>query len=96
MTALAALAEQPVLRAIAGALGIAGSIASGFFFVLVPALTVPKPDMYLFFVAWLVPVGLSIRWWRSHPWRALLVPIVATGLAIAALWAGGTFLGWAP
>ena len=81
---------------IAGALGIAGQVAAAYFFLLFPALTVPSPENYLFFVAWAVLLGLAIAWWRHHPWRSLLVPIVSVPTVAVVLEAGERFLGWAP
>lgn len=90
------IADHPLARGIAGALGVLGSIADGLYFVLYPMLTVPTPANYAFYLAWLVPLGLSVRWWRSHPWRALAVPIVAAVLVNLALRAGEAIFGWAP
>jgi hypothetical protein len=90
------IADHPLARGIAGVLGIVGSIADGLYFVLYPMLVVPSPANYGFYVAWLVPLGLSVRWWRSHPWRALAVPIVAALLVNLARIAGEQLFGWAP
>jgi len=80
----------------AATLGVAGSVALAYVYVLIPLLTVPTPASYAFYVAWLVLVGVSIAWWRRHPWRSFSVPIVGLFSAIAALWFGGEYLGWAP
>ena len=73
-----------------------GASRSGYFFVLIPLLTVPSPANYLFYLAWLVPIGLSLLWWRSHPWRGLAVAAIATVLVIAAISVGSAIFGWAP
>lgn len=84
------------LAHVAGAAGIAGQFAGAYFFLLYPALSVPSPENYLFFVAWFVLVGLAIAWWRKHPWRSMVVPIVSVPVVILVLEIGMRFLGWAP
>ena len=80
----------------AGAAGIAGQVAAALPFLLVPMLTVPSPEMYLFFLAWAVLIGLAIAWWRYHPWRSFLVPIVSVPAVLLVLELGERFLGWGP
>ena len=84
------------LARVAGAAGIAGQVAAAYWFLLFPLLTVPSPEHYLFFVAWFVLVVLAIVWWRHHPWRSFLVPIVSVPAVILVLELGTRFLGWAP
>jgi hypothetical protein len=84
------------LAHVAGAAGIVGQFAGAYFFLLCPALSVPSPENYLFFVAWFVLVGLAIAWWRNHPWRSMVVPIVSVPVVILVLEIGMRFLGWAP
>jgi hypothetical protein len=81
---------------VAGALGIAGQLAGAYFFLLLPGLTVPSPENYVFFVAWAVLFGLAIVWWRDHPWRSFLVPIVSIPVVVLVLGLGTRFAGWAP
>ena len=87
--------DRPLAH-LAGALGIAGQLASAFWYLLYPLLVVPSPASYLFFAAWFVLVGLTVAWWRHHPIRSFFVPIVSVPAAVLALWIGTTFLGWAP
>ena len=84
------------LSHVAGAAGIVVQVASAYYFLLFPALTVPSPVNYLFFIAWFVLVGLAIAWWRDHPWRSFLLPIVSLPAVIAVLEFGTRVLGWAP
>ena len=84
------------LAHVAGAAGIVGQLAASYFFLLFPALSVPSPENYLFFIAWAVLVGVAIAWWRDHPWRSFLVPIVSVPIAVLLLEFGTRFLGWAP
>jgi hypothetical protein len=84
------------LEYLAGAAGVLGQLASVYLFILYPLLVVPSPASYVFFVAWFVLVGLAIAWWRHHPMRSFLVPVVSVPVALLVLWIGTTFLGWAP
>jgi hypothetical protein len=81
---------------IAGVAGIVGQLLAAYVFLLYPALSVPSPANYAFFVAWFVLVVLAVAWWRSHPWRSFLVPIASVPVAVLLLAAGTRFLGWAP
>jgi hypothetical protein len=89
------LLRNETARRVAATLGVVGSIALGYQYILVPLLTVPSPAKYGFYAAWLVLVGLSIAWWRRHPWRSFGTPIVGFIAAAAVLWFGGEYLGWA-
>ena len=91
-----AIANNRTISHAAGAAGIAVQVASAYFFLLFPALTVPTPVNYVFFVAWFLFVGLALAWWRRHPWRSLLVPVVTVPIVIVVLDIGTRFLGWAP
>lgn len=83
-----------IVRRVVATFGVLGSVALAFFYVLVPALTVPSPAMYGFYVAWAVLVVLSLRWWSGHPWRAFAVPVIGLPVVLAVLWLGGEYLGW--
>ncbi|HEY8238906.1 MAG TPA: hypothetical protein VIF63_05675 [Candidatus Limnocylindrales bacterium] len=89
------LANETVRR-IAATLGVLGSLALAYLYILYPLLTVPGLARYGFYGAWIVLVVLSLMWWRRHPWRALAVPVVGLVAVLAALWFGGEYLGWAP
>ena len=86
----------PMVARLAGTAGILGQLAAAFVFVLIPGLAVPSPANYVFFAAWFVLVGLTIAWWRHHPWRSFLVPIVSVPVALVVLEIGSRALGWAP
>ena len=75
-------------------LGIVGQVLSAFSFILVPALTVPPPATYIFPVAWFILLGLAIAWWRDHPWRSFLIPILAMPVVTIIYGVGARFLGW--
>jgi hypothetical protein len=90
------ISQNRTLAQVAGAAGIVAQLAAAYFFVLYPALVVPPPATYLFVVAWLTLVVLAIAWWRHHPWRSFLVPVVAVPIVWLLLQIGVRFLGWAP
>jgi hypothetical protein len=88
--------RSSTLARVAGAAGIGGQVAAAYVFLLLPGLTVPSPENYLFFGAWTILLGLAIAWWRHHPWRSFLVPIVSVPPAWLLLEIGRRFLGWVP
>lgn len=90
------IVENRTLARAAGAAGIIGQLAASYWFVLFPALVVPSPANYLIVASWFVLMGLAIAWWRHHPWRSFLVPIVSVPIVLLVLWAGTRYLGWAP
>jgi hypothetical protein len=90
------IVENERASRIAGTLGVLGQVASAYWFVLYPLLTVPAPESYLFFGSWTVLVGAAIAWWRHHPWRSFMVPIVAVPIAVVVLEVGRRSLGWLP
>ena len=93
---MATVIGNRTLAHIAGAVGITGQVAAAFIFVLLPALTVPSPENYLFFLAWVVLLGLAIAWWRQHPWRSFLIPIVSVPPVLLLLEIGKRFWNWVP
>lgn len=84
------------LAHLAGAIGIAGQLASAYWYLLYPLLIVPTPASYAFFVAWPTLVVVTIIWWRKHPIRSFFVPIVSVPIAVVTLEIGMTSFGWAP
>ena len=92
----ARLSGNSTLAHVAGAAGIGGQIAAAYWFLLLPGLVVPSPENYLFFSAWAVLLVAAIAWWRHHPWRSFLVPIVSVPAVVLVLDLGERFLGWAP
>jgi hypothetical protein len=69
----------------AGAVGIAAQLASAYIFILAAAMTVPTPDMDAFVAVWLILVALAVAWWRHHPWRSFLVPVIAIPAVVIVL-----------
>ena len=79
---------------VAGAAGIAGQIAAAIPYIVLPGLMLLPPETYIFFLAWAVLLGLAIAWWRHHPWRSFLVPIVSVPAVLLVIRLGERFLGW--
>lgn len=90
------IVRNRTLARVAGTAGIIGQLAAAYWFVLFPALVVPSPANYLIVASWFVLVGLAIAWWRHHPWRSFLVPIVSVPVVLLVLEFGTRVLGWAP
>jgi hypothetical protein len=90
------IVENRTLAHVAGAAGILGQLAASYFFLLFPMLVVPTPTSYVIVASWFVLMGLAIAWWRHHPWRSFLVPIVSVPVVMVVLELGVRFLGWAP
>ena len=89
------IVRNRTLARAAGTAGILGQLAAAYFFVLVPALAVPSPANYLIVAAWFVLLALAIAWWRHHPWRSFLVPVVSVPVVLLVLEFGTRILGWA-
>ncbi len=84
------------LTRVAGTIGVAGQIASAYWYLLYPLLVVPSPANYAFFVSWFVLVGVAVAWWPRHPVRSFFVPVISVPLVILVLQIGTALLGWAP
>ena len=93
---MSAMTEHRLVDRIVATIGVIGSIALAYVYVLIPMLTVPSPFVYGFVVAWVVLVVASLAWWRRHPWRAFFVPLVGLVLGFGAIQLGTSLLGWAP
>lgn len=89
----AVLGNRTVQR-VAATLGVIGSLALAFFYVLLPMLVVPYPVVYGFWIAWGALVILALAWWARHPWRSFAVPIVGLMLGIGAIELGSRLFGW--
>lgn len=63
-------------------------------YVGLAVLVVPGPLFFAFWAIWLVGLALVIVLALRRSKAALLVPVVWTGIYLAAIWAGTEFLGW--
>jgi hypothetical protein len=81
--------------AVAGLVAIAGTVLTGFFYLLLPILVVPLAWYWAFAVAWFGFLMLTIVVAIRSPIRALIVPPIALVVVVAWLTIGQTYLGWA-
>ena len=81
---------------IVATLGVLGTLALAYVYVLIPMLVVPAPFVYAYVAVWVVLVVASIAWWRRHPWRAFAIPFVGLVVGLVTIELGKSFLGWAP
>lgn len=79
---------------IAGVLGLVGHLLAVLLYVILPGLEVPKPELYAFWGAWLVVLGATVWWLRSHPWRSALLPLIGAVLVSVVRILGEQYLGW--
>ena len=49
-----------------------------------------------FIAVWAALVVLGVVWIRRHPWRVLLLPVIAAVVLFGGLRAGAALLGWTP
>ena len=93
---MSAMTESRLGDRIVATVGVVGTIALAYVYILIPMLTVPSPYMYVFVVVWVLMVVASLAWWRRHPWRSFAIPFVGLPLGLLALQLGTSVLGWAP
>jgi hypothetical protein len=93
---MSATTEHGLADRIVATIGVIGTIALAYVYVLMPMLVVPSPFVYGFVAAWLVMVVASLAWWRRHPWRTFAIPFVGLVAGLAAIQLGTSLLGWAP
>jgi hypothetical protein len=93
---MSAMAEPRLRERVAATVGVIGTVALAYVYVLMPMLVVPAPFTYAYVAAWFVMVGLSVAWWRRHPWRAFAIPFIGLIAGLVTIQLGSTFLGWAP
>lgn len=83
--------------------GAAGYVAAGlgmvlllgaFPFFLSAGLVAPVWAVVVLDACWLALFALGLWWFRVHPYRVLVLPLVAAALWLTAMAAGETVLGW--
>jgi len=63
-------------------------------FYMASGLMAPAWAIVVLLLVWLTLFVLAVRWFRSHPLRVLLLPVVAMAVWFAAMYAGELLLGW--
>jgi hypothetical protein len=94
-TAGEAQARPSTISYVLGGLALAGLLAMSIWF-FATGLMVPLWAVIGFIAVWVGLVVLGVVWIRRHPWRVLLLPVVAAVILFGGLRAGATLLGWTP
>jgi hypothetical protein len=94
-TAGESLARPSTISYVLGGLALAGLLAMSIWF-FATGLMAPLWAVIGFIAVWVVLVVLGVVWIRRHPWRVLLLPVVAAVILFGGLRAGATLLGWTP
>jgi hypothetical protein len=78
-----------------GGLALAALLAMSIWFIAT-GLMAPLWAVIGFVVIWVILVVLGFVWIWRHPWRVVLLPVIAAGILFGGLRAGATLLGWTP
>jgi hypothetical protein len=84
-----------IIGYVLGGLALAALLAMSIWF-LATGLMAPLWAVIAFLTIWLILVVLGCVWIRRHPWRVLLLPVIAAAVLFGGLRAGATLLGWTP
>jgi hypothetical protein len=63
-------------------------------YVLFPMLVAPPLAVKAFAAAWVVVLGLTLLWYRHHPWRTAVLPIAGAVVVGIIRILGEQHLGW--
>jgi ABC-type Fe3+-siderophore transport system permease subunit len=88
-------ARPSIIGYVLGGLALAGLLAMSILF-FATGLLAPLWAIIGFIAVWVVLVVLGILWIRRHPWRVILLPVIAAIILFGGLRAGTTLLGWTP
>jgi hypothetical protein len=78
---------------IAAGLALAALAVIGVFYVSA-GLVAPLWAVIGLVIIWVVLVGLGLFWFRRHPLRVLILPVVAVVVWFAVITLGEQLLGW--
>ena len=97
---MATTAEEPQTRPstisyLLGGLALAALLANSIWF-FATGLMAPLWAVIGFIAVWAVLVVLGVVWIRRHPWRVLVLPVIAAVILFGGLRAGAALLGWTP
>lgn len=81
---------------VAGLVAIAGTVLTGFFYLLLPILVLEHDFgwYWMFAAAWFGFLVLTIMIAIRSPIRALIVPVIALFVVVAVLTVGQLYFGW--
>jgi hypothetical protein len=94
-TAGAAPSRPSIIGYVVGGLALATLLAMSIWFIAA-GLMAPLWAVIGFLAIWLVLVVLACVWIRRHPWRVVLLPMIAAVILFGGLRAGAALLGWTP
>jgi hypothetical protein len=84
-----------IIGYVLGGLALAALLAMSIWFIAT-GLMAPLWAVIGFVVIWVILVVLGFVWIWRHPWRVVLLPVIAAGILFGGLRAGATLLGWTP
>jgi hypothetical protein len=84
-----------IIGYVLGGIALAGLLAMSILF-LATGLMAPLWAIVGFMAVWAILFVLGCLWIRRHPWRVLLLPVIAAVILFGGLRAGTTLLGWTP
>ena len=91
-----AQSKPSIIGYLLGGLALAGLLAMSILF-LATGLMAPLWALIGFIAVWATLFLLGCIWMvRRHPWRVVLLPIVAAVILFGGLRVGTTLLGWTP
>jgi hypothetical protein len=94
-TAGEAQARPSTISYVLGGLALAGLLAMSIWF-FATGLMAPLWAVIGFIAVWAALVVLGVVWIRRHPWRVLVLPVIAAVILFGGLRAGAALLGWTP
>ena len=94
-TAGEAPSRPSLIGYVLGGIALAALLGMSIWF-LATGLMAPLWAVIAFMAIWLILVVLACVWIRRHPWRVLILPVIAAGILFGGLRAGAALLGWTP
>ena len=99
MSTIATAGEAPsrpsIIGYVPGGLALAALLAMSIWFIA-SGLMAPLWAVIGFIAVWVILVVLACVWIRRHPWRVVLLPVIAALICPGGLRAGAMLLGWTP
>jgi hypothetical protein len=84
-----------IIGYVLGGIALAGLLAMSILF-FATGLMAPLWAIVGFIAIWAILVLLGCVWIRQHPWRVVLLPVIAAIILFGGLRAGTALLGWTP
>ena len=88
-------ARPSIIGYVLGGLALAGLLAMSILF-FATGLMAPLWASHRLHCGLGDPVVLGCLWIRRHPWRVVLLPVIAAVILFGGMRAGTTLLGWTP